>query len=748
VKRVLFLLACIVFAAVVVGEPLADTVTGPTLTLSESSAFESVSGSTLYYAPTGSNSGSFTVDATASAPSLISSIDFPAVFGSDSLSDTTSPYSQTYSWTSASNTSGVMTVAANDGDADTGTADFTVTPDTTGPTGVSVALNGGPGFSTPSVPLTLSEGSDAGAGVNSSADTVQRATGALSNGSCSSFGPYADVSLGGGADTTVTTGHCYSYEYQVTDLVGNTTTSSASDNAMVDNTAPTATPTAPTEVAGPGDQYWDSSTTTLWFRPAGAGSFLLAATGSDADSGITQLAFPDLTGTSGWSGVSSTDPTAPYASGTYAWSAGAAAPGAKPLTATNGTGLTGSGTVTISADSTPPTGQTIALSGGPWFSTPSVTLTIGAGTDTGAGVDSNRGVVQRASAPLTNGACGTFGSFATVAVSGGSDTTVTSGNCYRYQYEATDNVGNVSTASASTGDAKVDTTPPTAPSLLFTSMSGAVAAGSTVYYQPAGAGSFTVTASSSDADSGVASYTFPVIPGFTMVGSGASRTYTAPKMPPTAPGPVPVTATNGSGQISPATTLTLAPDGARPTVTILCNGKSCASTAYPRAVTVTLSAVDTGGAGVGSIVYTTDGTAPSTGAGSVYTKPLVVTSPTHLRVVAYDKAGNASAPLSVTINTLADRLTFTAPARVTVKAKARYVRARVRTSLKASVTAVMSGTGLKAKHVWRFRLAAGTSSVELRLPASIRRRHAYKLVWSVVAGTRRASKTTHVTLKG
>ncbi len=66
-KRASLLVACLAISAVGVGSPLADSVSGPTLTLDESSAYEAVSGSTLYYDPSGSNSGSFTVTATASA---------------------------------------------------------------------------------------------------------------------------------------------------------------------------------------------------------------------------------------------------------------------------------------------------------------------------------------------------------------------------------------------------------------------------------------------------------------------------------------------------------------------------------------------------------------------------------------------------------------------------------------------------------------------------------------------------------
>src|SRR6266511_2354657 len=123
-------------------------------------------------------------------------------------------------------------------------------------------------------------------------------------------------------------------------------------------------------------------------------------------------------------------------------------------------------------------------------------LALGSGSGSGgSGVDAARGIAERASATLTNGVCGTFGAFAAVTLAGGADTGVASGNCYRYQYKATDNVGNVSTStSAASADAKVDTTGPTVPSLLFTGLLNAASSGNAVYYRPAGTGRFTVTA--------------------------------------------------------------------------------------------------------------------------------------------------------------------------------------------------------------------------------------------------------------
>lgn len=523
-RRAATLLGCLAAAAVVVGSPLADAVTGPTLALSESSPYEYVSGTTLYYAPTGTNSGSFTVTAKASAVSGIQSVAFPDVFGSDAFVDTTSPYAQTYSWASGASASGAKTVTATDKDAvpDLGTATFSLTLDTTPPSGQSIALLGGPGYSTLSVPLVLGQGSDSG-----------------------------------------------------------------------------------------------------------------------------------------------------------------------------------------------------------------------------AGVDSASGTVLRASAPLVGGVCGTFGAFAPVTLSGSTDTSVATASCYRYEYKVADRVGNVSAASAPSADAKIDVTPPTPPTVSLTGLTNAAAVGSTVYYRPGSGGSFAVAASASDPESGVASYSFPAPAGFTVLGTGASRLYTFPAgvMPPAAP--LAVTATNGTGLPSTPAGFTLVPDGAAPTVTIRCNGKPCASTPYAKAVAVTIQATDAG-AGIRTIRYSTDGRSPASEGASDYEGTIVVRSLTHLQVQAFDRVGNASPLVRLTVRSLADRLVFAAPLRLAVGAAARSFAAQLSASRRALVSAALRGPKLASPRRWQFILEPGASVVRIRLPGRLVPGGRYTVVWSARAGTRSASRTTRV----
>ena len=88
--------------------------------------------------------------------------------------------------------------------------------------------------------------------------------------------------------------------------------------------------------------------------------------------------------------------------------------------------------------------------------------------------------------------------------------------------------------------------------------------GTTAFYRPAGSGSFDVTASSTDGQSGILDYGFPALAGFTGSGAGATRTYTLAT--PTEPnGAKPVTARNQALLSSSATNFTLTSDSTAPT---------------------------------------------------------------------------------------------------------------------------------------------------------------------------------------
>lgn len=82
-------------------------------------------------------------------------------------------------------------------------------------------------------------------------------------------------------------------------------------------------------------------------------------------------------------------------------------------------------------------------------------------------------------------------------------------------------------------------------------------------------------------------------------------------------------------------------DTVAPSSTIRCNTTTCASGYYSAAISVTLSATDTGGSGLGQIVYTTDGSDPTSSNGTVYAAAFSISSTTTVKYRALDNAGNA-----------------------------------------------------------------------------------------------------------
>jgi hypothetical protein len=96
-----------------------------------------------------------------------------------------------------------------------------------------------------------------------------------------------------------------------------------------------------------------------------------------------------------------------------------------------------------------------------------------------------------------------------------------------------------------------------------------------------------------------------------------------------------------AGNAEPVNTQTIQIDTVAPTSSISCNGAACSSSYYTTTVSVALSARDTGGSGVSSLRYTTDGTTPTSSNGQDYTGPFTLSSPTTVKYRAFDGAGNA-----------------------------------------------------------------------------------------------------------
>jgi peptidoglycan/xylan/chitin deacetylase (PgdA/CDA1 family) len=103
-------------------------------------------------------------------------------------------------------------------------------------------------------------------------------------------------------------------------------------------------------------------------------------------------------------------------------------------------------------------------------------------------------------------------------------------------------------------------------------------------------------------------------------------------------------------------------DTTPPTSTIVCNGAACSSGWYGAAVTVSLSATDSGGA-VAAIRYTTNGSDPTTSS-TLYTTPFTVSTTTTVKFRAWDNAGNVEATKSqlIQIDTSVPTVSITSPA--------------------------------------------------------------------------------------
>jgi hypothetical protein len=105
------------------------------------------------------------------------------------------------------------------------------------------------------------------------------------------------------------------------------------------------------------------------------------------------------------------------------------------------------------------------------------------------------------------------------------------------------------------------------------------------------------------------------------------------------------------------------PDTTAPVTSIACNNGACSSW-YKAAVTVGLSATDTGGSGVAKTVYTTNGSDPNGPGGIVYAGPFTVAQTSTVRFSSTDSAGNVEPVRSqlIQLDTVAPTVTMTSPA--------------------------------------------------------------------------------------
>jgi hypothetical protein len=402
-----------------------ESPSAPALTLSEASPFAAVSGSEIFV-NTG-HTGTFKVVATTSDPaSGIEKIRFPGP-----NDDSTPPFESMYAF---DDLSGPQTVTAFDNGGNSSDATFEVTRDTAAPTGGSISYPTGYDVDG-TVPITMSNGSDSGSGVDATSAVLERQTAPLSGGSCGTFGPWAEVA----SPDTVASGLCAQYRHRVSDRVGNEAVHGPFGEVKVDKTDPSVPNLVLSEasafatVSGSGNE--------IFVNTAHSGIFDISATTSDGASGIQKVRFPGP----------NDDTVEPFSS-TYDFGE---LSGPQTVTAFDNVGNTASAPFEVTPDKTKPVGGSVSYTNG-YDSDGKVAIVTSSGTDALSGIDASSRVLESRTAALSGNACGAF-SVTWSPVS--SPDTLDPNTCAQYRYRVSDRVGNEAIYS-SANVVRFDTVPP------------------------------------------------------------------------------------------------------------------------------------------------------------------------------------------------------------------------------------------------------------------------------------------------
>jgi hypothetical protein len=404
-----------------------------------------------------------------------------------------------------------------------------------------------------------------------------------------------------GTSISLTNTGVYTIKYFSVDNAGNQeAVKTASTQIRIDKT----TPTSSLAIGSATGAYL--SGTTLYYKGNAAGSFSFVNSVTDADSGTASTTFPAIS-TTGWThNLETVGGASPYTSSTYSWNANPSTPSSKSITSTDAAGNTSSRSISFTSDAAAPSGGALTVNGtaantsGSTSTNTSGTFsitTLTQYTDSGSGLASSALVREEAS--LSADGTGTCDSTWTnpTTISGATpiSQSATTGTCYRYTLSGADNVGN--TASIRT-IVKVDATAPTAPALAVTTSGNyAYADGTTVYYNgtTGTSSSFTVSATTSDPQSGIQKVNFPALTSFTGGGDKTSSPYSSTYTWTTSSdsGSKTVTAYNGlantaTGTFSLVRDVT-APSGGALTV----NGVAASGTGSTSSATTTGFAIDT-----------------------------------------------------------------------------------------------------------------------------------------------------------
>jgi hypothetical protein len=402
-------------------------------------------------------------------------------------------YSQSLGFTGTTGSATIDVIAHSGAGTDSTTRTVSLTADSTGPTGTSLALSAGSSGvpqNTASVTVTASGASDAGAGLAASPYTWAMTGATTASGSGATTSAIANEGT-----TTVT--------FTTTDRVGNTVTTVTT--VVLDHTPPVLT--------GGGQSTSPTNTAALSFTISG-NEPITCSTLTAADLTLTNATFVSSTQTN--TTTCTVAITSTFTAG-QAGTSSVALSGAFGVTDTAGNAATTATgfPMTWTVDLQPPTVSIIALQAASDSGTSSSDGITNATTlvfdlvfsEPVTGVTSANLSTSGTATGCIIGTPAGSGSTYTVTVTGCSEGTL----ILRFAANgATDTAGNTGPASqAASATVTIDRTAPTAPSVTA-SGSGVyqAAANGVIWFRPAAAGAAALTGTSSDAGSGLSSLTF------------------------------------------------------------------------------------------------------------------------------------------------------------------------------------------------------------------------------------------------
>ena len=370
------------------------------VTTSTASAGTYATGSTVFYRPAGAG-GSFTVTdgSPTDANSGVAKVRFPGLTGGITPTTNTdvpsTPYANTYTWTTGSTDSGSKTITVFDQAGNSATTSFTLTQDSTAPTSLTTLPVAGGNYKASSYPTgwtgTASDG--AGSGVANVKISLKDPNGNYYNGSiftgaAETFNNATGTTSWTWTAPSLTTNGTYTVHVVSTDNVGNVEGSSTW-TFVYDTTAPTFGALSMTKL-GNCDANVSLTGTSVFYNPAAvcASAFKMTQALNDAGgSGTNTVAYPAIASgsfTHALDGV-----TTPFLSSAYGWSAAGANYGSsaqtQTLTGTDNAGNSATTTFTITEDTTgAATAFTAPAAGSAILN--GATLTATANDGTGAGV--------------------------------------------------------------------------------------------------------------------------------------------------------------------------------------------------------------------------------------------------------------------------------------------------------------------------------------------------------------------------